>query len=155
MAPLLVGAGWFVAVVNGATCREQLLSSLAPGLDILADWIDQDTPDTACTKQLCTNTQFSVCNPASSSVPTENMVGCVKGGTLHPTAYSLKMFSETEAFCRVKPGYLGAQQASECCGHLAGLPCLQVLVFSDEFNEDGRKFGAADKDPRWTAMVSN
>jgi len=77
--PLSVGAGWFVAVVNGATCREQLLSTLAPGLEYLADWIDQDTPDTACTKQLCTNSQFSVCNPASSSVPTESMVGRLKG----------------------------------------------------------------------------
>lgn len=42
----------------------------------------------------------------------------------------------------------------------AALPCLhhptppapQILVFSDEFNKEGRSFKAGDKDPRWTAQ---
>ena len=42
--------------------------------------------------------------------------------------------------------------AEACVIQVPGLPANLTLVLSDEFNADGRQFGAAANDSKWTAI---
>ncbi len=71
--PPFAPAGCLLAAARGQTvCRDRLKGLVGRNREYLADWVDPDTPDAACTLDICTG-DYATCNPANGATPKTNM----------------------------------------------------------------------------------